>query len=79
MKVAQSNIELAEETLDQSPRPFFRPVFDTVESGAITGKRWLARHERYISSLYTTISQKNLPAGLLGSLKRASRRLLQRT
>jgi outer membrane protein TolC len=52
VKVAQSNIELAEETLSQSRDRFRAGVTDTVE--VVQSQEAVASaHERYISSLYS--------------------------
>jgi outer membrane protein TolC len=52
VKVAQSNIELAEETLAQSRDRFKAGVTDTVE--VVQSQEAVARaHEQYISSLYS--------------------------
>jgi outer membrane protein TolC len=52
VKVAQSNIELAEETLAQSRDRFRAGVTDTVE--VVQSQEAVASaHEQYISSLYS--------------------------
>jgi len=52
VKVAQSNIQLAEETLEQSRDRFKAGVTDTVE--VVQSQEAVASaHEQYISSLYS--------------------------